>query len=245
MEVLVRVYEELNNYLPPERRKVTFSDTFDPGTSIKDVIYKLGIPSDEVDLVLVNEESVNLSYHPRNGDRISLYPVFESIDISPFVKIRAQPLRRIRFVADVHLGRLATYLRMLGFDTLYRNDYQDEELVRFSVDEGRVLLTQDRGILSRKKVVRGYLVPESDPRHQLEKILNRFDLHESIKPFGRCLRCNTFLKPIAKEETRDRLPPETQKRHNMFWVCSDCGRIYWRGKHYKHMVRFIDDLVRR
>ncbi|MFC1491933.1 Mut7-C RNAse domain-containing protein [Nitrospinota bacterium] len=245
MKVLIRVYEELNNYLPPDRRKVAFSATFDPETSMKEIVDTLGIPLSEVDLILANGDSVDLSHRPRDGNRISLYPVFESIDVSPLVKVRARPLRRIRFVLDVHLGRLATYLRMLGFDTLYRNDYEDEELVRLSVDEGRVLLTQDRGLLRRKEVVRGCLVREPNPRRQLENILARFDLHESIDPFGRCLRCNTLLKPAAKEEVRDHLPPETQKQYDEFWVCSGCGRIYWKGKHYEHMQRFIEEVSRR
>ncbi len=244
-QVFIRAYEELNDFLPAEQRKVEFSIALERETTAKKMVENLGILPTRVDLILVNGKSVDLSYQPKDGDRISLYPVFESLDISPVANVRGRPLRRIRFVADCHLGRLVTYLRMLGFDTLYRNDYEDEELVRLSVDEGRVLLTQDRGLLRRKEISRGYLVRESDPRRQIKEVLSRFDLHGAIEPFGRCLRCNTLVKPVPKEAISDRLPPETRARYDEFWVCPSCERIYWMGKHYHHMQQFIEELVQR
>ncbi len=125
-----RFYAELNDFLPPSKRLVPFSYPFEVSGSVKDMIESLGVPHTEVDLILANGESVGFSYLVRDGDRISVYPVFESIDIAPIVRVRPQPLRDPRFVLDTHLGRLASYLRMLGFDTLYQSDYQDEELLR-------------------------------------------------------------------------------------------------------------------
>ncbi len=127
-----RFYAELNDFLPPGRRMVGFTRAFEGSPSVKDLIEALGVPHTEVDLILVNGISVDFSYRVREGDRISVYPVFESIDITPLVRVRPRPLRETRFVLDAHLGRLAGYLRMLGFDTLYRNDYRDEELERIS-----------------------------------------------------------------------------------------------------------------
>ncbi|HRZ24427.1 MAG TPA: Mut7-C RNAse domain-containing protein, partial [Candidatus Contendobacter sp.] len=119
----IRFYEELNDFLPLERRKVDFSHEFQRRASIKDLIEALGVPHTEVDLILVNGASVDFSYIVRDGDRISVYPMFEAFDIQMVSRVRPQPLRVIRFVLDVHLGKLARYLRLLGFDTLYRNDY--------------------------------------------------------------------------------------------------------------------------
>lgn len=140
------------------------------------MIESLGIPHTEVDLILVNDESVDFSHAVQDGDRVSVYPVFEAFDISPIVRVRPQPLRESRFVLDVHLGRLASYLRILGFDTLYRNDYDDEELAGFSRNDGRILLTRDRGILKRSEVTHGYWVRENRPREQVVGVVRRFDL---------------------------------------------------------------------
>ena len=143
-----RFYEELNDFLPENRRKILFPFAFEGTPSVKDSIEALGVPHTEIDLILVNGISVDFGCLIRDGDRISVYPVFESIDITPLVRVHSQPLREPRFVLDMHLGRLARYLRMLGFDTLYRNDYADAELARISSQEYRILLTRDPGLLT-------------------------------------------------------------------------------------------------
>jgi uncharacterized protein len=125
------------------------------------MIEALGIPHTEVDLILASGESVDFSYRVQNGDRISVYPVFESIDISSLVRLRPQPLRDVRFVADTHLGRLAPYLRIACFDTVYRSAYEDEELAKILSNEKRILLTRDRGLLKRNIVIVGYCARET------------------------------------------------------------------------------------
>ncbi len=238
-----RFYAELNDFLPTDRRQVTFVYTFDGRPSVKDTIEALGVPHTEVDLILANGVSVDFSYHLRDGDRISVYPVFESIDISPILRVRPQPLREARFVLDTHLGRLAGYLRMLGFDTLYRNDFKDEELARLSSRDRRILLTRDRGLLKRGEVTHGYCVRETHPRGQLVEVLQRFDLAGSVEPFKRCLRCNGLLAPVRKKDIVDSLPEKTQQYYDKYRRCQACGRIYWRGSHYQHMQRFIEQVL--
>jgi uncharacterized protein with PIN domain len=238
-----RFYAELNDFLPPEKRQQAFSHTFELNPSVKDMIEALGVPHTEVDLILVNDHSVDFSYLLQNGDRISVYPVFESLDISPLVRVRPQPLRETRFVLDVHLGRLATYLRMLGFDTLYRNDYEDDELAHISSAEGRILLTRDRGLLKRSIVTHGYCLRATNPQQQLIEVLRRFDLFESVKPFQRCLHCNGLLQPVDKADISDRLPPKTRQYYDEFKHCRACDRIYWKGSHYQRMQQFIDRVL--
>ena len=234
-----RFYAELNDFLPQDKRQRTFVHRFGLSPSVKDMIEALGVPHTEVDLILVNGRSVDFSYQVRNGDQISVYPVFESIDISPLVRVRPQPLRESRFVLDVHLGRLATYLRMLGFDTLYRNDYTDAELARTSGSEGRILLSRDRGLLKRSLVTHGYCLRATDPRQQLIEVLRRFDLAGSIEPFRRCLRCNGLLQPVEKAAIAERLQPKIRQHYDVFRCCCSCDRIYWPGSHYERMQRFI------
>jgi uncharacterized protein with PIN domain len=242
-QAFFRFYAELNDFLPPHRKQVVFSHVYDGQPSVKDTIEALGVPHTEVDLILVNGESVDFSYRMKDGDQVSIYPVFESIDIASVLRVRPQPLREVRFVIDTHLGRLAGYLRMLGFDTLYRNDFQDEELAKLSSREKRILLTKDRGLLKRSEVTHGYCVREIHPRRQLVEVLRRFDLARVIKPFERCIRCNGSVTRVDKEQVIDRLPPETRRYYDEYHLCQDCGRIYWRGSHYQRMRLFIAQVL--
>lgn len=241
--IAVRFYAELSDFLPPDRRQVTFAHSVPERAAVKDVIEALGVPHTEVDLILANGESVDFSYQVRDGDRISVYPVFESLDITPLVRVRPQPLREPRFVLDTHLGKLATYLRLLGFDTLYRNDAADHALAAIARAEQRILLTRDRGLLKHGVVTHGYHVRETDPERQVVEVLRRFDLFRAIAPFRRCLRCNGLLEPVPKEGVIDRLEPKTRQYYDEFSTCQGCGRIYWKGSHYQRMLSFIARVV--
>jgi uncharacterized protein with PIN domain len=217
--------------------------TFGVSGSVKDTIEALGVPHTEVDLILANGESVDFSYRIRNGDKISVYPVFESIDISPLERLHPAPLREMRFVLDTHLGKLAAYLRMVGFDAAYRTDYRDEELARISQDDRRILLTRDRGLLKRNAILRGYFLRTTSPRQQLIDVLRRFDLFGAISPFERCMHCNSPLRIVPKHAVADRLLPETRQHFEEFRVCPNCEHIYWKGSHYQRMQKFIEAVL--
>ncbi len=242
-EATFRFYSELNDFLPAHRRQIAFKHAFSGRPAIKDTIEALGVPHTEVDLILVNGVSVGFGYRLQDGDQISVYPVFESMDISPVLHLRPKPLREVRFVVDTHLGRLARYLRMVGFDTLYRNDFTDDELARISSHQRRILLTKDRGLLKRSRVTHGYFVREIHPRAQLTEVMRRFDLVGLIAPFQRCIRCNGMVKAVDKEEIIDQLEPETRQYYDEYQRCDDCARIYWRGSHYQRMQRFIAQIL--
>lgn len=242
MQVICRFYGELNDFLSPEQRRKAFAHPLLLPASVKDVIESMGVPHTEVDLVLVNSAPVGFSYRVRTGDYISVYPGFTSVDVSSLLRLRA-PLNDIRFVVDTHLGRLATYLRMFGFDALYETSCDDQELSRISARESRILLTRDRGLLRRGEVIYGYFVRATEPRRQLREVLRRFSLFRSITPFERCLRCNAQLRPISKESILDRLPPRTAQCYQEFQICPDCDRLYWPGSHYEHMRRFLEHVL--
>jgi len=237
--VQIRFYEELNDFLPPEQRKISFHHPVKQPGSIKDMIEALGVPHTEIDLILVNGRSVDFNYPVQYGDRISVYPVFESLDITPVTRLRPAPLRTTHFVLDTHLGRLAAYLRLFGFDTLYRNDYDDPTLADISVKEHRILLTRDKQLLMRKQITRGYYVRAIQPRKQLAEVLTRFDLHRTQRPFTRCMHCNGEIEPVAKEDIEPRLLPRTKIWYSEFWQCTQCHKIYWKGSHYLRMQQLI------
>jgi hypothetical protein len=112
-----RFYEELNDFLPPARRKREFSVPCARAATAKHMIEALGVPHTEVEVVLVNGESVGFERLLRDGDRVAVYPKFEALDITPLLRVRQAPLRTTHFLADAHLGGLARLLRLAGFDT--------------------------------------------------------------------------------------------------------------------------------
>lgn len=175
--VYIRFYEELNDFLDPDKQKRDFKVPFKGAPSVKDCIENLGVPPAAVDLILVNGRSVPFSYALGNGDRISVYPVFESLDISQVSRLRKKPLRRPKFILDIDLGELAEILRTFGFDALHRSDYKKNDIVELSLTENRTILTRNRDLLSIKEVVRGYLVKQSNPPEQFKEVVNHFDLN--------------------------------------------------------------------
>jgi uncharacterized protein len=238
-----RFYAELNDHLPREQQYQTIERTFHVSASVKDMIEGLGIPHAEVELILANGNSVDFAYAVRDGDRISVYPIFESFDVTPELHVRPKALREPKFVLDVHLGKLATYLRMLGFDTFYRSCYSDPELVLVSSEQRRILLTRDRALLKHSAITHGYWLRETDSRQQTAEIARRFDLTRRIQPFTRCMACNGTLRPALKDEVRHLLPPLTLELYDEYQRCSSCGRAYWKGSHYRRMRRWIEELI--
>jgi len=240
----LRFYEELNDFLAPALRKIAFSHEFARRASVKDMIESFGVPHTEVDIILVNGHSVNFSYIVQDGDRISVYPVFESLDITPLQRLRPAPLRSPAFVLDSNLGRLARYLRLLGFDCLYQNDFDDETVATIADQEQRIVLTRDRALLQRKIITRGYFVREVRPRPQVKEVLARFDLHRLVDPFSRCIRCNGDLQVVDKQTIEGRLEPKTRQYFDNFRICTACGQIYWQGSHHARSLRLIEELTR-
>lgn len=238
-----RFYEELNDFLPKLKRKKSFTFTFKYNQSVKDAIEALGVPHAEVDLILVNGVSKDFNYTLNNGDYISVYPVFESLDIAGVTKLRNKPLRETKFVLDVHLGKLCKYLRMLGFDVYYRNDLDDDEIVKISITENRIILTRDIGILKNGLVSHGYWVRSQDSKKQLWEVIRRFDLNNELRPFYRCIVCNGLIIEVAKKDIEHLLRENTRAFFNHFFQCQSCGKIYWEGSHFETMQEFVDNVI--
>jgi uncharacterized protein with PIN domain len=236
-----RFHAELNDLLPRDRRETEFEHTFRNPASIKDVIESLGIPHTEVDLILVDGTPVIFDHTTQDGESVDVYPVHSAPDLYPDRRLQRSP-SAFRFVLDTHLGRLAAYLRMLGFDSLYRNDFRDAELAQVSASEERILLTRDKGLLMRGQVVYGHFVRARLPHEQLLEILTRYELVDRQLPFSRCMHCNGVIEPVAKEEIVERLMPRTREHYEEFRRCRDCGRIYWKGSHYRRMKQLISHI---
>jgi uncharacterized protein with PIN domain len=238
-----RFYEELNDFLAPALRRRSFQYDSAQNATVKHAVEALGVPHTEVELILANGESVDFSYVVENGDRISVYPQFEALDVTPLLRIRARPLRNPRFIADAHLGALARYLRALGFDTLYRNHFADREIAALASAERRIVLSRDRALLMQKNITHGCYVRAERPLAQLQEIVARLDLVRAAAPFTRCLVCNAPLQPLPYAEAAPRVPPTVARLHDEFRTCTVCDRIYWEGSHTRRLGAVLDDAL--
>ena len=171
--------------------------------------------------------------------------MFEALDIGATARLRPEPLRHPRFVVDVNLGRLARLLRVLGFDVWWSSDADDQTLADISLDQQRILLTRDRGLLKRRAITHGLFVHSQHPEEQTLEVLRRLDLRRQTKPFTRCVRCNGQLAAVAKDEVIDQLEPLTRRYYDEFRQCPECGRIYWAGSHFDKLSRLVDRLLER
>lgn len=240
--ISVRCYGELNDNLPKEHRYISLLHRIESNIAVKEFAFKLGISFDRIDLVLANGISVDSAYPLKDNDHICFFPVSESFDISSITKVHEHPLRQPKFVLDVHLGKLANHLRMLGFDTLYRDDYIDDILCQISLQENRTLLSKDKSLIETESLTHAYLVKNKEPRLQLIEVLNRFQLFTLTAPFTRCIECNSMLQRIDMGRILSRIPARVKEWCSEYQWCSACDRVYWKGSHYKKMQEFISSL---
>ncbi len=242
--VTFRFYEELNEFLPPDRRRREFTCHCARAATTKHMIEALGVPHTEVELVLLNGESVDFGRMLRDGDRVAVYPKFEAFDISALLRVRARPLRVLRCVADAHLGGLARLLRMAGFDTLYDNRFSDGGIAALAARDGRIVLTRDRELLKRREITHVCYVHAMKSPLQLREVFDRLDLGSEMRPFTLCLYCNAPLHPIDKALVQQHLPPTVRALHSAFSTCDACRRIYWKGSHWQRMRALLEDARR-
>jgi len=235
-----RFYEELNDFLPRARRKVEFTVPCAQAATTKHMIEALGVPHTEVELILVNGESSGFNRLLCDGDRVAVYPKFETFDVRPLLRVRAAPLRTVRFVADAHLGGLARLLRMAGFDTLYDNNIDDPTVAALSAGEGRIALTRDRDLLKRRGITHGCYVRALKPAQQFAEMFQRLDLASNARPFTLCLACNAPLRAVPKAEVVDRLPLSVRATQDQFLTCDCCHGVFWRGSHWRRMKALLE-----
>ena len=238
-----RFDEALNFFLPRAKKHTTIEHSFDWRGSVKDMIESLGVPHPEIELIVANGVAVDFDYIVEPDAHIHVYASAADVDLSPKVALRPPLVDAPTFILDQHLGRLAAYLRMMGYDTLYRNDYHDEELAQVSHDEGRVLLTRDVGLLKRSMVTYGYFVRATHREKQLAEITRRYGLAQWITPFKRCMKCNGLVETVSKASVMSELPDGTATYYDEFHRCDACGQVYWKGAHHQRMAALMQRVL--
>jgi hypothetical protein len=175
-EINLRLYEELNGFLPADKRKRRFAYRIDGISTVAELLESLGVPEDQVELVLINGVSSTCLHRLKPGDYVSLYPVFEALDVTSLVRLRDKSLRRTRFIAGPGLFQLSRCLRLLGFDTLDSGSLTFEQIVCAAEKERRILLTLDPAWTKDSGISRIYYIRSGTPKGQLTEVLSRFDL---------------------------------------------------------------------
>lgn len=231
-----RFYAELNGFIERSQRGVDITVRCAQGATAKHMVEALGVPHTEVALLLVNGEPAPLGHLLAEGDRVAAFPVFAQLGASA-VDAPA------RFVADAHLGGLARMLRMAGFDTLYDNAFDDAPIVRLGHEQHRTILTRDRELLKRRDVRHGCYVHALAPPEQFREIAIRLRLAARSKPFTLCLHCNAPLREIPMAEVIERIPASVRETQREFSTCDSCGRVYWKGSHWRRMSELLSSAL--
>ena len=249
----VRFHGTLNDFLPADLRNKPFYHHFFLNPSVKDLIESLNVPHVEVDDIWINGEICDFFRKISNGDIIEVfhgnYEIREDgkndsqINTPPIHLLPRLP-EDIAFILDVHLGKLARNLRLLGFDCAYRNDFNDDEIISISEKTNRILLTRDIQMLKNFRVKYGYFLRSTDHRQQTEEILNRFQIKEKIRLMSRCSVCNGHIHEVPKDKIISQLEPETERFFNEFFQCDVCGKVYWKGSHYERMQGLIAQIAK-
>lgn len=228
-------FGNLVDFLPIRDRKQWVSVSFQGCQTLKHLIESVGVPHPEIGAVEVDDHPAGLDDFGLAGSRVRVFP-FQPADR----RLRPEDLA---FILDGHLGKLASYLRILGFDTRYHPDSSDEVLAATSAGEQRILLTRDRGLLKRRAVVFGYCIRHDDVRRQLQEVVARYNLQKEIILLSRCPRCNGRLTPADKDTIANRLEPNTLKYFDLFWQCQACGQVYWRGSHVERILDRLQGIL--
>ncbi len=232
-----RFHGELGDFLPRQWRGAEIEYACARAASLKNAIEALGVPHTEVGRALVGGAPATLDRTVREGDAVDVYPWSGDAAEAPGA--------RDLFLADAHLGGLARFLRMLGFDTLHENAFEDAEIRRLASQERRVVLTRDRELLKCRDILAGCYVHERKPEAQLAEVAARYGLAERARPFTLCLRCNLPLAPVDKSSVAVRLPEAVARSHSTFMHCSGCDRVYWPGSHYDRMRAALGRMLGR
>ncbi|MDF1593790.1 MAG: Mut7-C RNAse domain-containing protein [Desulfobacterales bacterium] len=180
-KAIFRFYEELNDYLPKHQRKRDFRAEFSGKRSVIDMIAALGVPHPEIDLILANGKSIGFDHILKDGDRFSVYPVFEAFNIKDITRLREVPIRETRFIVDKNLDDVVKTMRLLGFDVYCDPSLSERELIEISNREKRIILTTNRKLLKLKEITRGIFIPPGKTSRQVNKIIDYLDLEEDAE----------------------------------------------------------------
>ncbi|SPD74953.1 conserved hypothetical protein [uncultured Desulfobacterium sp.] len=244
VSVTLSFFNELKDLITARRRNSRIELRFNDKRSVKDLIESVGVPHTEVDIILVNGKSVDFRYSIHDGDSICVYPVCETEE--PSGAIHLAPISRLRgrFIADTNIHDIVRYMRALGLDVYFNPSLSPRGIIDISRQEDRIILTRSKSLLKHNDAVIGFLLRRGQVEAQIRDIINRFAIRKEIKPFSRCLNCNTLLAPVDKNVIEERIPNKTRAYCDKYAICPSCDKIYWEGSHVMEMKKVIEEILK-
>jgi len=233
-------HKSLTDFLSPSLKHAAISYKFNGAPAIKDAIEAIGIPHTEVHIIVVNNCQVGFDYSLTDNDEVQVFPFEASREV--LKNMLLQKPAQVKFILDVHLGKLAKSLRMLGLDAMYKTNLSDKTIAEIAALEDRIVLTRDVGLLKHRAISYGYWLRSQNSEEQLSEVIKRYNLASEIKPFTKCIACNGDIIQVSKEAVLESLPAKTKEYFNEFFQCKNCKRVYWKGSHYERMIEFIKQL---
>lgn len=230
MGVTLRMAGDLTLFVPVKWRSGEIHLVYDGTSSLGHLVESAGVPLTEVGSLRIDGRRVEPSHRANHGDLVVVEPVARPQCLETWPP---------RFLLDVHLGKLARRLRVLGIDVEYRSTADDDDLLGWAAEENRVLLTKDRALLMRRTLPAGAYVRGSRTEAQLADVLDRFE--PPLEPYRRCPTCNGALVDVPKREVESLLEPGTRRSYDQYARCVGCGQVYWRGAHFQQ----LDAIVQR
>lgn len=232
----------LNDFLPKRKREQWVAYSFAGTPAVKDIIEACNVPHPEVGSITLDGSDASFSDLLNHQAKVEVFPVVPEGEGKPLPALQIPSPVPATFILDVHLGKLARYLRLLGVDTFYENDYDDATITHIAAYENRIVLTRDVGLLKHKPIKWGYWLRSQHSDEQLREVLVRFDLESQLAPFARCMACNGKIQEVEKQTIEHVLEPKTKQYFQTFYQCVHCLHVYWKGSHFDKMQGFLQRL---
>lgn len=238
-DCLVVLHDDLPRFVPGQAEQVVVPAKRAEPRSVKDLVESCGVPHPEILRLTVNDREADLEAPVTGGERIEVFGWSRPVDVTCEETLGRPLLSEPCFIADVHLGRLVRYLRMLGIDCWYEPPWDDDVLAEKSHQQQRIMLTRDVGLLKRKLVIYGHFLRSDQAEEQAREVLARFHLEPWMEQLTRCAACNGILARRPKADVADRLPPGTRRTYDDFYECQGCRKLYWKGAHYGNLTQTL------
>jgi len=196
-------------------------------TTARDALEAVGIPHVELGRLTIDRRPVDLTHPVTDAVTLDAWPA------------EPRALAAPRFLCDLHLGKLTRLLRFCGFDVVWDRDLREPQLALLAARTGRAMLSRHRALLKRSQVTCGLLVRSDRADDQLVEVLRRFELVDAVAEVGRCTACNGALQAVKKADVPVAIPPRTAAWLDEYWLCDDCGQLFWEGTHVEWLRKRV------
>ena len=241
--VRFKIFGRLKKFLGKPFQSDVIDLRWEEHRTLKDWIESLGIPHTEIGLVKVDTDSADLNSRLPSKCVVEVFEIEGPYDPRTEIMPGQTALGSVKFIADVHLGKLVRYLRILGLDCLYEEPWDDHILAQKAHDQKRIMLSRDMGLLQRKCISHGQFLHSDAPIKQAQEILKRYKIYDLCQPMSRCVSCNAPMNPVDKVKIEHLIEKGTKASYDKFFQCTSCSKVYWHGAHVKNILKTLREIT--